>query len=80
MRRMSSASPNWPVLGGTGQEQGSNPSLSAAKPPQHALNKATKRFQHEYHTHITPEFQWAKLKGSVSDAEWEITEWGELSL
>jgi hypothetical protein len=51
-----------------------------AQSPQHAMNKATKRFQKEYHTQLVPEFQWAKLKGSVHDAEWEIVGWEELSL
>jgi len=51
-----------------------------AKSPQLAMDKAAKRFQHEYHTQITPEFQWAKLKGSANDAEWEIVDGEELPL
>jgi hypothetical protein len=51
-----------------------------AKSPQRAMEKAAKRFQHEYHTQITPEFQWVQLKGSVHDAEWEIVSWEELPL
>jgi hypothetical protein len=51
-----------------------------AKSPQRAMNKAAKRFQHEYHTHITPEFQWAQLKGSVNDAELVIVAGEDLSL
>jgi hypothetical protein len=44
------------------------------------MDKAAKRFQQEYHTQLVPEFQWAKLKGAASDAEWVIAEWGELPL
>ena len=51
-----------------------------AKSPHQAMDKAAKRFQHEYHTHITPEFQWAKLKGSTNDAEWEIVDGEDLVL
>jgi hypothetical protein len=51
-----------------------------AKSPHQAMDKAAKRFQKEYHTHIEPEFQWAKLKGAANDAEWVIAEWGELPL
>jgi hypothetical protein len=51
-----------------------------AKSPQCAMDKAAKRFQQEYNTDLLPEFQWAKLKGAATDAEWEITDWGELSL
>jgi hypothetical protein len=43
-----------------------------AMSPQRAMDKADKRFQHEYHTRITPEFQWAQLKGSAHDAEWVV--------
>ncbi len=51
-----------------------------ARSPDQAMDKAAKCFQTEFHTHIAPEFQWAKLKGSATDAEWEITEWGERTL
>jgi hypothetical protein len=51
-----------------------------ARSPQLAMNKAAKRFQQEYHTQITPEFQWAKLKGSATDAEWAIVDGEELPL
>ena len=51
-----------------------------ARSPQRAMDKAAKRFQKEFNTRIEPEFQWAKLKGSATDAEWEITDWGELTL
>jgi hypothetical protein len=51
-----------------------------AKSPQLAMNKAAKRFQQEYHTQIMPEFQWAQLKGSANDAEWEIVNGEDLSL
>jgi hypothetical protein len=44
------------------------------------MHKAGTRFQQEYHTQVEPEFQWAKLKGATDDAEWEITDWGDLSL
>jgi murein endopeptidase len=43
-----------------------------AKSPHQAMAKAAKRFQHEYHTHITLECQWAQLKGSANHAEWKI--------
>jgi hypothetical protein len=45
-----------------------------AKSPQRAMDKAAKRFQYEYHARITPEFQWAQLKGAANDAEWEIVD------
>jgi hypothetical protein len=51
-----------------------------AQSPKSAMNKAIKRFQKEYHTQLVPEFQWAKLKGSATDAEWVIDDWGELPL
>jgi hypothetical protein len=51
-----------------------------ATSPKRAMNKATKRFQQEYHTQLVPEFQWAQLKGSVNNAAWEITDWEDLSL
>jgi hypothetical protein len=51
-----------------------------ASSPQQAKNKAAKRFQKEYHTRITPEFQWAKLKGSANDAEWVIVAGEDLVL
>jgi hypothetical protein len=51
-----------------------------AKSPYQAMDKAAKRFQNEYHTHITPEFQWAKLKGSANDTEWVIVDGEDLSL
>jgi hypothetical protein len=51
-----------------------------AKSPHQAMDKAAKRFQHEYHTKITPEFQWAKLKGAANDAEWEIVDGEDLIL
>ena len=51
-----------------------------ARSPQRAMDKAAKRFQKEFNTRIEPEFQWAKLKGSATDAEWEITDRGELTL
>jgi hypothetical protein len=51
-----------------------------AESPDQAKKQAAKRFHKEYHTHVQPEFQWAKLKGSATDAEWEIAEWGELAL
>jgi hypothetical protein len=51
-----------------------------ATSPQRAMDKAAKRFQHEFNTHITPEFQWAQLKGSVNDAEWVIVDGEELLL
>ena len=51
-----------------------------ASSPQQAMDKATKRFQKEYHTQIQPEFQWAKLKGSANDAEWVIVDGEDLAL
>jgi hypothetical protein len=51
-----------------------------ARSPQLAMNKAAKRFQQEYHTQIVPEFQWARLKGSATDAEWVIVDGEELPL
>jgi hypothetical protein len=51
-----------------------------AKSPQLAMDKAGTRFQQEHNTQLAPEFQWAELKGSASDAEWHIADWGELSL
>jgi hypothetical protein len=51
-----------------------------AQSPDQAKNKAAKRFQQEYHTRIQPEFQWARLKGSVNDAEWVIVDREDLSL
>jgi hypothetical protein len=50
------------------------------KSPQRAMDKATKRFQEEYNTHIEPEFQWAQLKGAADDAEWEIVDGEDLVL
>jgi hypothetical protein len=44
------------------------------------MDKAGKRFQKEFHTQITPEFQWAKLKGSTNDAEWVIVDGEDLVL
>ena len=44
------------------------------------MDKAGKRFQHEYHTHITPEFQWAQLKGSANGTEWVIVDGEDLVL
>jgi hypothetical protein len=51
-----------------------------ASSPRQAMDKAGKRFQKEYHTKITPEFQWAKLKGSADDAEWVIVDGEDLTL
>jgi hypothetical protein len=51
-----------------------------AKSPHQAMDKAAKRFQNEYHTHITPEFQWAQLKGAANDAEWVIVDGEDLPL
>jgi hypothetical protein len=51
-----------------------------ATSPQRAMDTAAKRFQHEYHTRLQPEFQWAKLKGSVNDAEWVIVDGEDLPL
>jgi hypothetical protein len=51
-----------------------------AKSPHQAMDKAAKRFQAEYHTTLSPEFQWAKLKGSTNDAEWEIVDGEDLPL
>jgi hypothetical protein len=51
-----------------------------ARWPQLAMNKAAKRFQQECHTQIMPEFQWAKLKGSVDGAEWVIVDGEDLPL
>jgi hypothetical protein len=51
-----------------------------ATSPDQAKNKAAKRFQTEYHTHMTPEFQWAQLKGTVNDAELVIVNGEDLSL
>jgi hypothetical protein len=51
-----------------------------AKSPHQAMNKAAKRFQTEYHTHITPEFQWAQLKGTANDPEWVIVDGEDLPL
>ena len=51
-----------------------------AKSPKLAMDKAAKWFQHEFHTHITPEFQWAQLKGAVNDAELVIVDGEDLSL
>jgi hypothetical protein len=51
-----------------------------ARSPIQAMDKAGMRFQAEYNTHLSPEFQWAELKGSAADAEWHIANWGELPL
>jgi hypothetical protein len=51
-----------------------------ATSPQRAMDKAAKRFQTEYHTQITPEFQWAQLKGSVNDAGLVIVDGEDLPL
>ena len=51
-----------------------------AKSPKLAMDKAAKRFHTEYHTQVTPEFQWAQLKGSANDAEWEIVNGEDLPL
>jgi hypothetical protein len=51
-----------------------------ARSPQSAMDKAAKQFQHEYHTRIQPEFQWAKLKGAANDAEWIIVDGEEFPL
>jgi hypothetical protein len=51
-----------------------------AKSPQCALDKAAKRFQEEFNTTLTPEFQWAQLKGSANDTEWVIVDGEELPL
>jgi hypothetical protein len=51
-----------------------------ATSPQQAMDQAAKRFQHEYHTQIMPEFQWAQLKGSANDAEWVIVDGEDLPL
>ncbi len=51
-----------------------------ARSPQLAMNKAAKRFQQEFNSHIEPEFQWAELKGSADDAEWVIVDGEELPL
>jgi hypothetical protein len=51
-----------------------------AESPKRAMDKAAKRFQKEYHTQITPEFQWAQLKGSADDAEWVIVDGEDLLL
>jgi hypothetical protein len=50
------------------------------KSPKRALDKAAKRFQKEFNTALSPEFQWAELKGSATEAEWVIDDWGELPL
>jgi hypothetical protein len=51
-----------------------------AKTPQLAMDKAGKRFQQEHNTQFEPEFQWAELNGSDTDAEWHIRDWGVLPL
>jgi hypothetical protein len=45
-----------------------------------AMDTAGKRFQQEHHTDLSPEFQWAELKGAATEAEWIIADWGELPL
>ena len=45
-----------------------------ARSPQQAMDRAGKRFQKEHHTDLSPEFQWAPLKGAATAAEWHITE------
>jgi hypothetical protein len=51
-----------------------------ARSPYQAMDKADKRFQQEHNTQLVPEFQWAELKGSATEAEWVIADWGELPL
>jgi hypothetical protein len=51
-----------------------------ARSPLSAMDKAAKRFQKEHHTALSPEFQWAKIKGTADDAEWEIVDAEELPL
>jgi hypothetical protein len=48
--------------------------------PDQAMDKAAKRFQKEFNTDLSPEFQWAKLKGSANDTEWVIVDGEELPL
>jgi hypothetical protein len=51
-----------------------------ATSPQRAMHKAGKRFQQEFNIDLTPEFQWAQLKGAATDAEWEIVDGEDLPL
>jgi hypothetical protein len=51
-----------------------------ARSPKLAMDKAGRRFQNEHHTDLSPEFQWAELKGSPAEAEWVIDDWGDLPL
>jgi hypothetical protein len=51
-----------------------------AKSPYQAMDRAGKRFQKEHNTALSPEFQWAELKGSATEAEWVIADWGDLPL
>jgi hypothetical protein len=41
---------------------------------QEAMHKAAQRFKKEYHTHLEPELQWAKLTGTATAEEWCIAE------
>jgi hypothetical protein len=39
---------------------------------QAAMHQAAERFKHERHTTLSPELQWAELKGTDSTAIWRI--------
>jgi hypothetical protein len=45
-----------------------------ARSSQEAIHKAVVRFQHEHHTQLEPEVQWAELTGSDDAAEWCVAE------
>jgi hypothetical protein len=51
-----------------------------ARSPYQAMDKAGKRFQQEHNITLSPEFQWAQLKGSATDAEWVIVDGEDLPL
>jgi hypothetical protein len=51
-----------------------------ARSPVRAMDKAAERFQQEHNTQLEPEFQWAELKGSATEEEWRIADWGALTL
>jgi hypothetical protein len=51
-----------------------------ASDEQDAMHQAAERFKKEQNTWLEPELQWAELKGSASEAEWVIDDWGELPL
>jgi hypothetical protein len=45
-----------------------------ASDAQDAMQQAAERFKTDHHTNLSPELQWAELKGAESTAIWRITE------